>query len=100
MPYGEGKLFLPIKTGIRKKIKKGEGDYVHVILYADEEPIEVPTEMLSCLEDEPRAEKFFISLSDGEKQNYINWIYSARQEETKVRSGALEVQIIRSQVLG
>lgn len=26
MPYGEGKLFLPVKAEIRKKIKKQEGD--------------------------------------------------------------------------
>jgi len=55
-------------------IKKA-GDYVHVILYPDDEPIDIPAEMQSCLEHEPLAERFFNSLSDGEKQNYIKWIY-------------------------
>lgn len=84
MPYGEGKLFLPVKAEIRKKIKKQEGDYVHVILYPDNEPTEIPEEMLLCLQDEPEAHTFFNSLADNEKQNYIKWIYSAKIEETKV----------------
>jgi uncharacterized protein YdeI (YjbR/CyaY-like superfamily) len=44
----------------------------------------VPEEMLLCLQDEPRALKFFNSLSESEKRYYINWIYSAKKEETKV----------------
>jgi hypothetical protein len=35
MPMGNGMLFLPVKSGIRKKINKKEGDWVHVVLYPD-----------------------------------------------------------------
>src|SRR5688572_1139092 len=64
MPMGSGKLFLPVKAEIRKKIKKEEGDLIHVILYPDTEPLQVPAEMLLCLKDEPSALKFFKSLSE------------------------------------
>jgi len=84
MPMGNGKLFLPVKAEIRKKIKKEEGDKVHIILYPDNEPLEVPEEMLLCLQDEPSALKFFNSLSESEHKYYIQWIYSAKKEETKV----------------
>ena len=84
MPMGNGKLFLPVKAEIRKKIKKEEGDKVHIILYPDTEPLEVPEEMLLCLQDEPTALKFFKSLSESERKFYIQWIYSAKKEETKV----------------
>lgn len=84
MPMGDGKLFLPVRTEIRKKIKKGVGDYVHVILYHDNEPIEVPAELLLCLRDEPKAYKYFKSLSESEQGFYIQWIYSAKKEETKI----------------
>jgi hypothetical protein len=84
MPMGNGKLFLPVKAEIRKKIKKEEGDKVHVILYPDNEPQEVPEEMLLCLQDEPAALKFFNSLSESEQKYYIQWIYSAKKDETKV----------------
>jgi hypothetical protein len=84
MPMGNGKLFLPVKAEIRKKIKKEEGDYVHVILFPDDEPLEVPDEMLLCLQDEPTALKFFNTLSESERKFYISWVYSAKKEETKI----------------
>ena len=84
MPMGTGILFLAVKAEIRKKIKKDEGDYVHVILYPDNDPLEVPEEMLICLRDEPSALNFFNSLSESERKFYIDWIYSAKRSETKV----------------
>jgi len=84
MPMGEGKLFLPVKAEIRKKIKKQAGDYVHVILYPDTEPLEVPDEMMICLQDEPMALRFFKSLSESEQKYYIQWVSSAKKEETKI----------------
>ncbi|MBL7934990.1 MAG: DUF1905 domain-containing protein [Bacteroidia bacterium] len=77
-------LFLPVKAEIRKHIKKKEGDLVHVILYPDNEPLEIPEEMLLCLQDEPKAFAFFNSLSDSEQKFYMQWIYSAKKEETKI----------------
>src|SRR5688572_5246826 len=55
MPMGNGQLFLPVKAEIRKQIKKSEGDFVHVVLYSDNEPLEIPKEMILCLKDEPAA---------------------------------------------
>ena len=84
MPMGNGSLFLPVKAEIRKKIKKEAGEYVHVILYHDTEPLEVPEEMLLCLSEEPTALTFFKKLSESEQRYYIQWIYSAKKEETKI----------------
>lgn len=42
MPIAGGKLFLPVKAEIRKHIHKQAGDNVHVILYHDNEPLNVP----------------------------------------------------------
>ena len=81
---GDGRLFLPVRAEIRKKIGKKEGDWVHVILFPDNEPLEIPEEMLLCLEDEPKALKFFNRLSDSEQKFYIQWVYSAKKEETKI----------------
>jgi hypothetical protein len=84
MPMGDGRLFLPVRAEIRKKIGKKEGDWVHVILFPDNEPLEIPEEMLLCLEDEPGALKFFNRLSESEQKFYIQWVYSAKKEETKI----------------
>jgi hypothetical protein len=59
MPMGNGKLFLPVKASIRKKIKKQEGDWIKVILFPDNDPLPVPSELQECLIDEPKAEKVF-----------------------------------------
>jgi len=91
MPMGNGMLFIPVKAAIRKSIKKGEGDYVHIILYPDHEPLDIPEEMLLCLADEPEALQFFNTLSESEKKYYIDWVYSAKKEETKINRLATTV---------
>lgn len=84
MPSGNGQLFLSVKAEIRKKIKKQAGDYVHVVLYLDNEPLDIPQELLLCLEDAPEAWQFFRSLNESEQQSYVKWIYSAKTDQTKV----------------
>lgn len=84
MPMKDGNHFLPVKAEIRKKIGKEAGDTVHVILFADNEPFRAPKEFMDCLADEPSALQFFSKLSGNEKKHYIEWIYSAKKEETKV----------------
>jgi len=83
MPMKDGNHFLPVKSEIRKKIRKEAGDVIEVILYADNEPLKAPKELLECLADEPAALKFFNRLSDSNKKYYIGWIYSAKRIETK-----------------
>lgn len=84
MPMGNGKLFLPVKADIRKKINKKEGDYVQVILYPDNLPVEIPEELQLCFLNEPAAFKTFMHYSVGEQRAFIEWIYSAKKEETKI----------------
>ena len=84
MPMGNGQLFLPIKAEIRKKIGKQEGDWVNVVLFADDSPRDIPEELRLCLMDDPMAYRTFLSYPDGEQRAFIDWIYSARKEETKV----------------
>ena len=84
MPMGNGKLFLPVKAEIRKKIGKKEGDWVNIILFADNTPTEIPEELLLCLLEDPTAHRTFLSYSDGEQKVYVDWIYSAKTDITKV----------------
>jgi hypothetical protein len=84
MPMKSGDFFFPIKAQIRKAIKKKEGDKVHVILYEDNIPIKVPQEFLDCLHEDVVATKTFKALSDSEQKLYMDWIYSAKKDETKI----------------
>ena len=86
MPFlaGTGQLFLPVKADIRKKIGKRAGDTVHVVLYPDSDPVEVPEELLLCIADDDQALGFFNSLDDDEKRRYVKWIYSAKGDQARV----------------
>lgn len=84
MPMANGCMFLPVKAEVRKQIKKGEGDRVQVVLYAHDAPLEIPVELLDCLRDEPSAHQAFFALPEGEQKQYIDWIYAAKKEETRV----------------
>ena len=84
MPSGRGNLMLAVKADIRKKIQKQAGDFVHIVLYPDNEPTEIPEEFSLCLQEDAEALQFFSSLSENERHNYIRWIYSAKTEQTKV----------------
>ena len=85
MPMGNGKLFLPVKAEIRKLIGKKAGDYVNIILYADNNPIEIPEELMLCLNDDPLLLKIFLSYTEGDQKAFIDWIYSAKTEDTRVK---------------
>src|SRR5690606_16307993 len=84
MPMGTGQLFLPVKAEIRKKIGKKEGDWVQVILYADNSALGIPEELIDCLKDEPKAYESFIKLSEGAQKEFRDWVYSAKKDDTKV----------------
>ncbi|MDX1908852.1 MAG: YdeI/OmpD-associated family protein, partial [Bacteroidia bacterium] len=60
------------------------GDTVHVILYADRSPVQIPEDLLLCLRDEPGAYEAFMQYSDGEKKAIVDWIGSATTDETRV----------------
>lgn len=83
MPMKDGRMFFPIKSDIRKKIKKEAGDTIKVVLYRDAEPTHIPGELLECLRDEPKAGKKFHSLPESHKKQYIEWIYEAKKDTTR-----------------
>lgn len=89
MPMGNGQLFLPVKTAIRKKIGKQKGDWVHVILFPDDAPFETPQELLDCLQEDQTALDNFLKLTDAARKAEIEFIYSAKREETKIARIAL-----------
>lgn len=92
MPSGKGTLFLPVKAEIRKKIGKKEGDWVTVILYPDNTPTEIPEEFLECLSEDEAIHNTFLSYSDSDRKAFIDWIYSAKKDETKIERIAIAMK--------
>lgn len=82
-PLGNGQLCLPVKAAIRKHIRKQAGDTVRLVLFADNAPTTIPNELTECLTDVPTAQEAFMALPDGARKAVIDWIYSAKADETK-----------------
>ena len=93
MSMGKGKLFLPVKAEIRKKIGKEGGDWVQLTLYADNTPLDIPEELSLCLADEPDAHQKFMAFSESEQRQFIDWIHSAKTEDTKIERIAKTVNM-------
>lgn len=94
-PFGDGGLFLPVKAAIRKKINKGEGDLVEIILFSDNDPLEIPFEFIECLRDEPAAHKHFYAFSESEQKRYVDWIYASKKEVTRIERMARAIDKIK-----
>jgi hypothetical protein len=94
MPMGNGHLFLPVKAAVRKKIGKHEGDYVQVILFKDESDLQIPADLLQCLADEPKAQEKFFKLQETVQREFIQWIWSAKKENTIVERMASVIDMV------
>ena len=70
-----------------QKLGKSLGDNIRVIIEQDLEIREViiPDDVKILLDDNPRAKKYFESLSYTDRKEYIRWIESAKQAETRER---------------
>lgn len=70
---------------VRNAIGKKTGDTVHVILKKDDKPriIEIPEDLQKYLEENKEAKNFFDTLSYTNKKKYVEWIISAKKDETR-----------------
>ncbi len=99
MPMGDGKLFLPVKKEIRKRIKKEAGDYVKIRLYPDYSRIEIPEEIIDCLKNESQeVYETFLSFTEGEQKAYLDWIENAKTEDTKVKRIVTMIERLRKKM--
>jgi hypothetical protein len=83
MPMGDGRLFLPVKSEIRKILKKEAGDKVFVKLYLDDSPVEIPHDLQLCLNDDTSAAIKFKKLSAAAQKMHIDNICAAKKIETR-----------------
>jgi hypothetical protein len=83
MPLPEGIFYLPVSTDICQKIGKKAGDWVHLILYSDNSPADIPNDLLYGLKRYPTAYQNFMSLTESLQQEIIDWILSATDKEVR-----------------
>jgi hypothetical protein len=87
LPRGDGSHYLVVGKSIRDQIKATQGDTVKVMLELDveERRVDVPEDLAQALESLPLAKDVFNQLSYSHKKEYVNWVLSARQAETRQR---------------
>lgn len=84
MSMGNGQLFLPVKSDIRKIIKKEAGDEVYIVLYEDDFANTILSEFLLCLEDDLTAKNQFERLTSFQQKVIIEKIAGAKNEDEKI----------------
>lgn len=85
IPMGDGNFIMALNAGMRKAIGKRKGAMLKVQLQLDTSPLQMNTELLECLEDEPKAKAFFEKLAPSHQKYYSNWIESAKTEPTRAK---------------
>jgi len=85
LPMGNGNFILPLNAEIRKQIGKKKGAEVKVHMQVDEQPLSLSTDLMTCLEDEPKAISFFNKLPQSHRNYFSKWIESAKTEPTKAK---------------
>jgi hypothetical protein len=92
IPMGEGDFILPLKADMRRKLRKQKGATLQLSIEADDRPVPLSDDFLTCLEDEPEALAFFQSLTGGHQRYYSKWIEEAKTEPTKIKRIAQAVK--------
>lgn len=85
IPMGGGNFIMAVNATMRKGIGKRKGATLNVQLQVDNEPLQLSTDFLECLQDEPAALKYFYSLAKGHQNYFSKWIESAKTEPTKAK---------------
>lgn len=80
---GGGDFILALNAVLRKKIRKKLGDTLQLQLEEDTAVIELPPDLLACLDDEPAAKTHFFSLPPSHRLYYGRWIDSAKTDATR-----------------
>lgn len=91
LPMGNGDYIMPLNASVRKAIKKNKGAMLIVEIALDTEEKKLSEDFMNCLEDEPKALKFFQSLPKSHQRYFSNWIESAKTEATKTKRIAMSV---------
>ena len=77
---------LLVLKGIRDKLNKKHGDRITVILKNDveERKVDIPDFLANVFKENSLAARVFNDLSYTHQKGYVNWLLSAKKEETKV----------------
>ena len=94
MPMGDGSFIMPVNAAMRKGMGKRKGAMITASLEADNTPVKLNEDFVTCLNDEPAALEYFNSLSGSHRNYFSKWIDSAKTEPTKTKRIAMAVSAL------
>lgn len=98
LPMGKGNYIIPLNAALRKALGKRKGAEVALSLTEDKSEVNLNSNFLECLKDEPGALRFFNALPGSHRTYFSKWIDSAKTETTKVRRIARAVTALARQL--
>jgi len=96
LPMGDGTHYLVVGKELRDHITAKQGDTVKVELEVDtaERTVDIPEELMQALAGQPPAAIAFEKMTYSHKKEWVNWILSARQAETRLRRAKKAANLI------
>jgi hypothetical protein len=87
MPKGDGTHYIVVNKSVRDAIGVTRGDVVEMTIERDtaERKVDMPADLAAALEQHPTAAAAFAKLSYSHQKEYVDWIDSAKKEETRQR---------------
>ena len=85
IPMGEGDFILPLNAVMRKALGKKKGYTLEVQIGMDKSAFEFNADLVACIEDEPKAQAHFETLSGSHQRYFSKWIDSAKTDATKAK---------------
>ena len=92
---GEGHFIMPLNATMRKQLRKQQGDTLHVSLEKDPDEYVLHEVLISCLQEEPVAWKFFNALPGSHQRYYSKYIDAAKTENTQAKRIARVVRAMQ-----
>jgi uncharacterized protein YdeI (YjbR/CyaY-like superfamily) len=93
---GQGRFIIPLNAKMRKALGKAQGEMLNVALEFDQRNIQLSTDFVRCLRDEPRALAHFKTLSGSHQRYFSKWIEEAKTIETKTKRITMAVVALGS----
>ena len=96
LPRGDGSHYLVVNRTMQKAANAAPGDTVQVTLETDTAPrtLEVPYDLENALARSEEARARFESMSYSHRKEYVDWIESAKREETRASRIAKTLSMI------
>jgi len=97
---GWPKHCIVVRKEIRDAIAKNAGDKVDVTIKLDTAPriVEVPDYIQKMLSKDASVKDYFMSLSFSHQKEYVDWITTAKKEETKTARLAKMMELLRKEI--